>query len=111
MRTRRTVTQTSETRRHAGRRLLRWIAGLGLAAAGTLALPPVVVDALTDGPSACRGTAADGSLENGVRLSGGGARAYCWICTRALRTYGLDRAVEVVDAAYAEVVASHPGTD
>lgn len=46
-----------------------------------------------------------------MRLTGGDARPYCWLCTRALRTYGADRAVEVVERAYAEVANTYPDTD
>jgi penicillin-insensitive murein endopeptidase len=94
---------------------MRWARRLLIAlavAAGALHLPILTVAALRDGPSVCYGTATDGWLENAVRLTGGGAaRPYCWLCTRVLRTYGADRAVEVVDLGYAAVAESHPDTD
>jgi penicillin-insensitive murein endopeptidase len=66
---------------------------------------------MRDGPSVCHGTTGDGWLENAARINGGRARPYCWLCTRALRTYGFDRAVEVVERAYAEVADAYPETD
>jgi penicillin-insensitive murein endopeptidase len=89
----------------------QWLLGVAAVLGGLLLLPPLVVRTLSDGPSVCHGTPGDGWLENGVPVTGGGvARPYCLVCTRALRTYGFDRAVEVVDLAYAEMGKAHPGT-
>jgi len=82
------------------------------AIAGTLYLPATLVAVLAPGPSTCHGTWEDGGLEGGVAQTGGGvARPYCWVCTRALRSYGDSRAVAVVDAAYAEMGKAFPQTD
>lgn len=79
--------------------------------AGALALSPNAVWLLSNGPSVCHGTTRDGWLDNGVPVTGGGvARPYCWVCTRALRTYGFDRAVEAVDLAYGNMGTAHPQT-
>jgi penicillin-insensitive murein endopeptidase len=95
---------------------MRWFRRFALAGAAVgiaaLVLPRAVVGLLDAGPSRCHGGVAEGWLENGVPLTGGGAaRPYCWVCTRALRTYGHERAVAAVDAAYAELAQAYPGTD
>jgi penicillin-insensitive murein endopeptidase len=92
--------------RWARRTLLVLIVG-----SGVLYLPNLVVAALRDGPSTCHGTTKDGWIENSVRLTGGAARPYCWLCARALRTYGHRPAVEAIEAAYDDVAAEFPETD
>jgi len=67
---------------------------------------------LRDGPSVCHGTTRDGWLENAVPVGAGKVgRPYCWVCTRALRTYGHERAVAAVRLAYGALATSDPGTD
>lgn len=81
--------------------------------AGALYLPELVVAALRNGPGTCHGATTGGWVENSVRLTGGdgAARPYCWLCVRALRTYGHRPAVEAADAAYADAAAEFPETD
>ncbi len=63
-------------------------------------VPNVVVSLTRDGPSVCRGSTSNGSLENGRRISGAEVRSYCWLCARFLRTYAHNDVARTVSAAY-----------
>ncbi len=68
---------------------------------------------LRDGPSTCYGQTKAGWVENSVRLSGGTEAGHpcCWLCARALRTYGHRPAVEAIETAYDGLAAEFPETD
>lgn len=79
---------------------------------GLLYLPNLAFWLVSSGESQCAGSTSGGSLRNAVRLTGGeNASSYCWICSRALRTYGHSRAVEAVEASYETVAEPYPGTE
>ena len=87
------------------RRLVQWVAALCI-----LAASPVLWFDLTGGASTCTGKTHHGRIAGAVRLSawGDNYRPYCWLCILALRTYGHAPVIETVEAAYADLAASHP---
>lgn len=92
------------------RRFLRFaLAGTFLF--GLLYIPNGAVWLLSSGESRCTGSASSGTLESAVQLTGGStAASYCWICSRALRTYGHHKAVKAAEDAYQTVGSTFPGT-
>lgn len=93
------------------RRPFRWIFVAVLLMAGALYLPNLAMWIVSDGESRCTGSTAAGSLRDAVRLTGGRhAQSYCWICSRALRTYGHSDVIAATERAYQLVADEFPDT-